>query len=132
MQQAAFIPLVAIVGPTASGKTSLGVAIAKRYNGEVVSADSMQIYTGMQIATAKPDAIQRQGILHHMMDFLDPQETYSVAQYAQRARNVICDIYKRGKLPVLTADFLLQGAIVVYSIFMLVSGTYNPFMYFQF
>lgn len=101
MQQAAFIPLVAIVGPTASGKTSLGVAIAKRYNGEVVSADSMQIYTGMQIATAKPDAIQRQGILHHMMDFLDPQETYSVAQYAQRARNVICDIYKRGKLPVL-------------------------------
>ena len=101
MQQAAFIPLVAIVGPTASGKTSLGITIAKRYNGEVVSADSMQIYTGMQIATAKPDAFQRQGVIHHMMDFLDPQETYSVAQYVQCARNVICDIYKRGKLPVL-------------------------------
>lgn len=95
------IPLVAVLGPTASGKTSLGVLIAKEYGGEVVSADSMQIYKGMDIATAKPSAEEMQGIPHHMMSFLEPDKRYSVALYADAARKAIDDIYRRGKLPVL-------------------------------
>lgn len=95
------IPLVAVAGPTASGKTALGVAIAKLYGGEIVSADSMQIYKGMDIATAKPTEQEMQGIPHHMMGFLDPKEPYSVALYADAARKVIKEIHKRGKLPVL-------------------------------
>lgn len=95
------IPVIAVVGPTASGKTSLAIEIAKRYNGEVVSADSMQIYKGMSIATAKPTAEEMQGIPHHLIDFLDPCEKYSVARYIEDATNAIQDIHNRGKLPVL-------------------------------
>lgn len=95
------IPLVAVAGPTASGKTALGVAIAKLYGGEIVSADSMQIYKGMDIATAKPTEQEMQGIAHHMMGFLDPKEPYSVALYADAARKVIEEIHSKGKLPVL-------------------------------
>lgn len=95
------IPLVAVAGPTATGKTALGVAIAKLYGGEIVSADSMQIYKGMDIATAKPTAQEMQGIAHHMMGFLDPKEPYSVALYAYAARKVIEEIHSKGKLPVL-------------------------------
>lgn len=95
------IPLVAVAGPTATGKTALGVAIAKLYGGEIVSADSMQIYKGMDIATAKPTAQEMQGIVHHMMGFLDPKEPYSVALYADAARKVIEEIHSKGKLPVL-------------------------------
>lgn len=95
------IPLVAVLGPTASGKTSLGVLIAKEYGGEVVSADSMQIYKGMDIATAKPSAEEMRGIPHHMMSFLEPDKRYSVALYADAARKAIDGIYRRGKLPVL-------------------------------
>ena len=65
------IKLITVVGPTASGKTRLGVELAKRYGGEVISADSMQIYKGMQIATAKPTVEEMQGIPHHLMDFLE-------------------------------------------------------------
>lgn len=95
------IPLVAVAGPTATGKTALGVAIAKLYGGEIVSADSMQIYKGMDIATAKPTEQEMQGIAHHMMGFLDPKEPYSVALYADAARKVIEEIHSKGKLPVL-------------------------------
>lgn len=95
------IPLIAVVGPTASGKTALGVAVAKKYGGEIVSADSMQVYIGMDIATAKPTEQEKEGIPHHMMGFLDPKEPYSVALYADGARKVIEEIYDRGKLPIL-------------------------------
>ncbi len=95
------IPVIAVVGPTASGKTSLAVEIAKRYNGEVISADSMQIYKGMDIATAKPTAEEMQGIRHHLIDFVSPYEKYSVARYIEDATNAIDDICSRGKLPVL-------------------------------
>ncbi len=95
------IPLVAVVGPTASGKTALGVAIAKHFNGEVVSADSMQIYKGMDIATAKPSKEEMDGIPHHLMDFLEPDKSFSLAEYVNLATKVISDIHKRGKLPVL-------------------------------
>ena len=72
--------LIAVVGPTASGKTSLSIMLAKKYDGEIISADSMQIYKGMSIATAKPDKEEMQGIRHHIMDFLDPVDTFSVSE----------------------------------------------------
>lgn len=95
------IPLIAVVGPTASGKTALGIAIAKKYGGEIVSADSMQVYKGMNIATAKPAEQEKEGIPHHMMGFLDPKEPYSVALYADGARTAIKEIHGRGRLPIL-------------------------------
>lgn len=95
------IKLITVVGPTASGKTRLGVEIAKRYDGEVISADSMQIYKGMQIATAKPTKEEMQGVPHHLMDFLEPDKTYSVAVFVDDAKMSINDITSRGKLPVI-------------------------------
>ena len=93
--------VVAVVGPTASGKTALAVAIAKALNGEVVSADSMQIYRHMDVATAKPDAHEMQGIRHHLMDFAEPSERFSVARYCELARAAVADIHSRGKLPII-------------------------------
>ena len=93
--------LVAVCGPTASGKTRLAVDIAKEFGGEVVSADSMQIYKKLDIASAKPTEEEKQGIPHHLMDFLPPTEPFSVADYVEAARRVIADITGRGKLPVL-------------------------------
>ncbi len=95
------IPLICIVGPTASGKTALSVNVAKIFDAEIVSADSMQIYKGMSIATAKPTKEEQQGVVHHMMDFLDSSEQFSVAQYCDKSHEIIRDIYCRGKLPVL-------------------------------
>ena len=95
------IKVISVVGPTASGKTKLSVELAKRLNGEIVSADSMQIYKGMQIATAKPDEEEKSGIIHHLMDFLPPNETYSVAMYVKDASRCIEDINSREKLPII-------------------------------
>lgn len=95
------IPLLAIVGPTASGKTKLSIELCKAFGGEVVSADSMQIYRHMTIGTAKPTPAEREGIPHHLMDFLDPGETFSVAQYVALAHACIREIHSRGRLPVL-------------------------------
>lgn len=109
------IPVLAVVGPTASGKTALAVELAKRLDGEIVSADSMQIYKGMDIASAKPTEAEKQGIPHHMMDFLPPETPYSVAEYVKAARACILEIYKRQKLPILVGgtglyvDSLLTG-----------------------
>lgn len=94
-------PLIAIVGPTASGKTSLAVAVCKALGGEAVSCDSMQIYEGMDIATAKPDAEEMQGVPHHLIGFAKPDEVYSVAKYCESAKAVIEDIASRGKKAVL-------------------------------
>ncbi len=94
------IRCAAVVGPTASGKTALAVELAKSLQGEVISADSMQIYRDMQIATAKPTAEEMQGIPHHLMDFLSPEESFSVSDYVQLARQVIDDVTARGKLPI--------------------------------
>lgn len=95
------IDVVSLVGPTASGKTRLGVDLAKRFDAEIISADSMQIYQGMKIATAKPDAEEMQGIPHHLMDFLPSDQTYSVAKFVEDASACIKDIRSRGKLPVI-------------------------------
>ncbi len=95
-------PLVAVVvGPTASGKTALGIEIAKRFGGEIVSADSMQIYKNMDIATAKPTELEQSQAKHHLIGFLPPGESFSVAKYKQLAEKTIDDILSRGKLPVI-------------------------------
>lgn len=93
------IRVVSVIGPTASGKTKLSVELAKRFDGEIISADSMQIYKGMDIATAKPDEKEMRGIPHHLMGFLSSDSTYSVAMFSNDARNIIDDITNRGKLP---------------------------------
>ena len=94
-----FLPVIA--GPTASGKTALAVKLCQRFGGEVVSADSMQIYEGLRIGTARPTDEEREGIPHHLQGFLPLTQAYSVAQYAEDARRVIADIHTRGKVPVL-------------------------------
>ena len=107
--------LAVIAGPTASGKTALGVLLAKYYGGEVVSADSMQIYRGMDIGTAKPTIEEMDGVPHHMIDVADPAESWSVARYVEAASAVVDDILRRGKLPIIVGgtglyiDSLLAG-----------------------
>ena len=89
--------IICVVGPTACGKTKLGVLLAKRYDGEVVSADSMQIYKGMTIGTAAPTAEEMEGVPHHMIAVADPAEQWSAARYARAAVPIVDDILRRGK-----------------------------------
>lgn len=91
------IPVIAVVGPTASGKTAFAVELAKRFGAEIISADSMQIYKGMDIASAKPTKEEMQGIPHHLIDFLDSDCTYSVASFIKDAESAVRDILSRGK-----------------------------------
>lgn len=93
--------VIAIVGPTATGKTSLGVRLARRLGGEVINADSMQLYRGMDIGTAKPTLAERGGVPHHLLDIWDVHETASVAIYRQLAREVIDRLLAAGKVPIL-------------------------------
>ncbi|MBQ7976457.1 MAG: tRNA (adenosine(37)-N6)-dimethylallyltransferase MiaA, partial [Clostridia bacterium] len=95
------IPVLAVCGPTASGKTALAVELAKRFDGEVVSSDSMQIYKGMDIGTAKPTAEEMQGVVHHMLDVAEIDCNFSVSDYCRMAHKIIADIHSRGKLPVI-------------------------------
>ncbi len=90
-----------IVGPTASGKSALGVAVAKALGGEIISADSMQIYRGMPIATAQPTAEETDGVPHHLIGFLSPQDRFSVAAYQRLCTKTITAVLQRGKLPIL-------------------------------
>ena len=92
--------VIVIAGPTASGKTSLSIGIAKKIGGEIVSADSMQIYKDMDIATAKPTAEEMQGIPHHLISIVESDESFSVAAYKERAMETIADIFCRGRIPV--------------------------------
>ena len=107
--------VIVITGPTATGKTAVGALLAKSLNGEVVSADSMQIYTHMNIGTAKPTLLEMQGVPHHMLDIVPPWEDYSVARYTDDAARCVDDIIQRGKTPVLVGgtglyiDSLLSG-----------------------
>jgi tRNA dimethylallyltransferase len=93
--------LVVLLGPTASGKTALAIQIAQQLNGEIVSADSRQIYRQMDIGTAKPDATERAAAPHHLLDVVAPDETFTLAQYQQAAYTAINEIHERGKLPLL-------------------------------
>lgn len=93
--------LIVVAGPTASGKTGLAIEIARAINGEIVGADSMQIYKYMDIGAAKPTAEERSQAVHHMIDFLEPDDEYSVADYTEQAHKVIAEIASRGKVPVM-------------------------------
>lgn len=107
--------ILVIVGPTASGKTRMAVELAQRHNGEVISADSMQIYRTMDIGTAKPTKEEMGGIPHHMVDVADPEEDFSVARYVEMAARCVDDVLERGKLPIVAGgtglyiDSLLSG-----------------------
>lgn len=94
------LKILAVVGPTASGKSALAVKLAKALDGEIVSADSMQIYTGMDIATAKPTPEEMEGVPHHLIDFVPPTRRYSVADYVVDAKRIIAGIAERGRLPI--------------------------------
>ena len=93
--------VVVIVGPTASGKTALSIELAKKINGEIISADSMQIYKYMDIGTAKPTLDEMQGIKHYMLDVVMPDETFNVAKYKSMAESAIEEILKKGKVPII-------------------------------
>src|SRR3954470_21320030 len=93
----AFHRAIYLTGPTASGKTAVGVALARRLGAEVVALDSMTLYRGMDIGTAKPTAAERGGVPHHLIDVLDPWESANVAAYRARARVVVADLESRGK-----------------------------------
>ena len=107
--------IICIVGPTASGKTALAVELAKEYNGEVVSCDSMQIYRRMDIGTAKPTREEMQGIPHHMLDVADPEDDFSVSRYCEMASPIVDDILARGKTAIIAGgtglymDSLIRG-----------------------
>ena len=107
--------ILVICGPTASGKTALAVELALRHRGEVVSADSMQIYRRMDIGTAKPTREEMRGVPHHMLDVADPEEDFSVARYVDMAAKCVDDILSRGRMPILAGgtglyiDSLLSG-----------------------
>lgn len=108
--------VVVIAGPTASGKTDLAVNLALNANGEVISADSMQIYRYMDIGTAKPTKEEMKGIPHHMIDIADPDESYSVALYKKDAENCIKDVLSRGKLPIIAGGTGLYINSLIYNI----------------
>ena len=95
------MPVVAVGGPTASGKTAFSVQLAKRLGGEIVCADSMQIYKGLDVGTAKATKEEMQGVPHHLMDFLPPEETFSVADFVEAANREVKAVAARGKLPIL-------------------------------
>ena len=107
--------IICIAGPTASGKTALAVELAKELNGEVISCDSMQIYRGMDIGTAKPSREEMQGIPHHMLDICDPTEDFSVSRYCELATPILEDILSRGKTAIIAGgtglymDSLMKG-----------------------
>ncbi|AIS52447.1 tRNA dimethylallyltransferase MiaA [Thermoanaerobacter kivui] len=108
------IQIVLIIGPTASGKSKLAVDVAKEFNGEIVSADSMQIYKYMDVGTAKITKEEMQGIPHYLIDVVDPDQEFSVAEYEKRAKEAIKDIHKRGKLPIIVGGTGLYINSIVY------------------
>jgi tRNA dimethylallyltransferase len=105
--------LLVIVGPTASGKSALAVAVAKKLNGEVVSADSRQVYRGLEIGSNYPTKTELKAVPHHLVGFVDPKKTFTVAEYQKKARKAIKDIGKRHKLPILVGGtgFYIQAVV---------------------
>lgn len=113
--------VIVVCGPTASGKTALGVALAKALDGEVVSADSMQVYRDMDIGTAKPTPEEMEGVPHHMLDVAEPDEDFSVARYVDMAAPIVEDILHRGKRP------LIVGGTGLYIDNLLAGRSFPPF-----
>ena len=113
--------IICVVGPTASGKTGLAIALAKAYNGEVLSCDSMQIYRRMDIGTAKPTREEMQGIVHHMIDVAEPTESFSVSRYVEMADRCLQDILGRGK------RCIIAGGTGLYVDSLIAGRTFAPF-----
>src|SRR3954466_13259162 len=93
-------PILAIVGPTATGKSELGMALAEELGGEIVNADALQVYRGLDIGTAKPSPADRGRVPHHLVDILEPHEVYSAGEFARRAQEAIADVQGRGGVPI--------------------------------
>ena len=108
--------VVVICGPTASGKTSLSIELAKRINGEIISSDSMQIYKNMDIGTAKPTVKEMQGIKHYLLDFVEPNQRYSVAEFKNDAEKAIDEILAKGKTPIVVGGTGLYIDSLIYGI----------------
>ena len=108
--------VIVICGPTASGKTALSIKLAKKIDGEIVSADSMQIYKYMNIGSAKPTEEEMNGIKHYMLDFVEPNIRYSVADYKKEAENCIEDILNKGKIPIVVGGTGLYINSLIYGI----------------
>ena len=108
--------VIVIAGPTASGKSKVAVELAKRINGEIISADSMQIYRDMNIGTAKISKEEMEGIKHYMIDFISPDERYSVSAYKNEAEKCICKILKKGKIPIICGGTGLYINSLIYGI----------------
>ncbi|WP_313798582.1 tRNA (adenosine(37)-N6)-dimethylallyltransferase MiaA [Cytobacillus sp.] len=106
--------LVVLIGPTAVGKTKLSIELAKRFNGEIISGDSMQIYKGMDIGTAKIKPSEMEGIPHHLLDIKNPEESFSVAEFQELVRLKIAEISQRGKLPMIVGGTGLYIQSVIY------------------
>ena len=108
--------VIIICGPTASGKTALSIELAKKINGEVISSDSMQIYKDMDIGTAKPSKEEMQGIQHYLLDFVDPNQRYSVAEFKKDAERAIEEILAKGKTPIIVGGTGLYIDSLIYGI----------------
>ena len=108
--------VIVIVGPTSSGKTALSIELAKKIDGQIVSCDSMQIYKDMTIGSAKPTVDEMQGIKHYMIDFLEPNQRYSVAEYKKQAEEAIREILKNGKTPIVVGGTGLYADSLIYNI----------------
>ncbi|MBO5302236.1 MAG: tRNA (adenosine(37)-N6)-dimethylallyltransferase MiaA, partial [Peptococcaceae bacterium] len=114
--QSALKPLVILVGPTAVGKTAASIGLAKALNGEIISGDSMQIYKGLDIGTAKISKEEMQGVPHHLIDIKEPWESFSAAEFKHLADAAIADIHSRGKLPIIVGGtgFYINGVLYEY------------------
>lgn len=108
------IDVIAIVGPTASGKTALSLELAKRFDGEIINGDSMQVYRGMSIGTAKISLEEMQGVPHHLLDIKEPEESFSVAEYQSLVRSTIEEIKSRGKMPIVVGGTGLYVQAVLF------------------
>ncbi|MBE2912742.1 tRNA (adenosine(37)-N6)-dimethylallyltransferase MiaA [Anoxybacillus flavithermus] len=106
--------VVVLIGPTAVGKTKMSIQLAKRLNGEIINGDSMQVYKGLDIGTAKIRQEETEGIPHHLLDIKEPHESFSVAEFQTLARSLIKDITKRGKLPIIVGGTGLYIQSVIY------------------
>ena len=106
--------MIIICGPTATGKSSIGINVAKELNGEIISADSMQIYKHMDIGTAKVSVDEQCGIKHYMIDIIEPYENFSVANYSDMGKPIISNIEKKGKVPILVGGTGLYINSLIY------------------
>jgi tRNA dimethylallyltransferase len=106
--------IIAVIGPTASGKTALAIELAKQHNGEILCADSRTIYMGMDIGTAKPSEMERQGIVHHFLDIIAPDHSYSAQQFKLAAEAILEDIIARGKTPIIVGGTGLYVYALLY------------------